>query len=193
MSNDGAAVLQKYTKLTFLNLAWTSITKFPNLPSLECLNMSNCTVNSILEGHGGKAPLTKLIFAGATIVNEAEAFIYVEASFLTFLDVSKSSLQSFCFLPHMKALKHLDLSFCMMGDDSVEHVACIGADLRSLNLNNTRISSAGVEILAPHVPNLEVLSLSSTLIDDIAISYISNIPSLNVVDFSNTHIKGIIY
>ncbi|XP_040989238.1 toll-like receptor 3 [Juglans microcarpa x Juglans regia] len=193
VSNKGAAVFQKFSKLSFLNIAWTNVTKFPNLSSLECLNMSNCTINSILEGDGGKAPLSKLIFSGATFIGEAEAFIYVETSFLSFLDLSKSSLQKFCFLPSMKALKHLDLSFVMIGDDLVKHIACIGADLKNLNLSNTRLTSAGVEILVGHVPNLEVLSLSSTLIDDIAVLYISNMPLMKVVDLSNTNVKGFIH
>ncbi|KAG6633941.1 toll-like receptor 3 isoform X2 [Carya illinoinensis] len=193
VSNKGAAVFQQFSKLSFLNIAWTNVTKFPNLSSLECLNMSNCTVNSILEGDGGKAPLSKLIISGATFIGEAEAFIYVEASFLSFLDLSKSSLKKFCFLPSMKALKHLDLSFVMIGDDLVKHIACIGADLKNLNLSNTRLTSAGVEILVGHVPNLEVLSLSSTLIDDIAVLYVSNMPLMKVVDLSNTNVKGFIH
>ncbi|KAG2677060.1 hypothetical protein I3760_12G080900 [Carya illinoinensis] len=136
VSNKGAAVFQKFSKLSFLNIAWTNVTKFPNLSSLECLNMSNCTVNSILEGDGGKAPLSKLIISGATF---------------------------------------------------------IGADLKNLNLSNTRLTSAGVEILVGHVPNLEVLSLSSTLIDDIAVLYVSNMPLMKVVDLSNTNVKGFIH
>lgn len=163
------------------------------MSSLECLNMSNCTINTILEGDGGKAPLTKLIFSGATFINEAEALLYCETSFLSFLDVSNSSLQRFCFLPSMKELKHLDLSSSTMRDDLVKHVACIGADLRYLNLSNTRVSSAGVEILAGHVPNLEILSLSCTLVDDFVVFSISKLPSVKVVDLSNTKVKGINY
>ncbi|XP_059442612.1 receptor-like protein 15 isoform X2 [Corylus avellana] len=192
VSNNGTAVLQKFSKLSFLNIAWTNITELPNLSSIECLNMSNCTINTILEGDGGKAPLTKLILSGATFINEAEALLYCETSFLSFLDVSNSSLQRFCFLPLMKALKHLDLSSSAMRDDLVENVACIGADLRYLNLSNTRVSSAGVEILTGHVPNLEILSLSCTPVDDIAVLSISKLPSVKVVDLSNTNVKGFI-
>ncbi|XP_062146984.1 receptor-like protein 15 isoform X2 [Alnus glutinosa] len=193
VSNNGAAVLQKFSKLSSLNVAWTNITELPNLPSLECLNMSNCTINTILEGDGVKAPLTKLIFSGATFINEAEALLYCETSFLSFLDVSNSSLQRFCFLPFMKALKHLDLSSSTMRDDLVEHVACIGADLRYLNLSNTRVSSAGFEILVGHVPNLEILSLSCTPVDDVAVLSISKLPSVKVVNISNTNVKGFIH
>lgn len=193
LSDKGASVLQKFSKLSFLNISWTNVTKLPNLPSLECLHMSYCTINSILDGDGGKPLLKKLILSGATFVNEAEALMQIETSFLSFLDVSHSSLQRFCFLPNMKALKHLDISFSMMGDDLVEHVACIGANLSNLNLSNTRVSSAGVGILAGHLPNLEILSLSGTPIDDVAVSYISMMPSVKVVDLSNTNVRGFIH
>ena len=152
--------------------------------------MSNCTINSILEVDGDKAPLAKLIFAGATFMNEAEVFSYIETSFLSLLDVSNSSLNRFCFLADMKMLEHLDLSSSIIGDDSVELIVCIGASLKSLNLSSTRVSSAGIGILAGHVTKLEILSLSHTSIDDVALSYISLMPSLKVIDLSNTNIKG---
>ncbi|GLT67926.1 hypothetical protein SLA2020_401990 [Shorea laevis] len=78
ISNSGAAVLQRFPKLSFVNLAWTSVTNLPNLSSLECLNMSNCTINSILHGAGDKASLTKLIFSGATFIDGAETFFHIE-------------------------------------------------------------------------------------------------------------------
>lgn len=192
VSNRGAAVLKMFPRLSFLNLAWTGVTKLPNISSLECLNLSNCTIDSILEGNENKAPLAKISLASTTFINEREAFLYIETSLLSFLDVSNSSLSRFCFLTQMKALEHLDLSSSMIGDDSVEMVACVGANLRNLNLSNTRFSSAGVGILAGHLPNLEILSLSGTQIDDYAISYMSMMPSLKFIDISNTDIKGFI-
>ncbi|KAL9439583.1 hypothetical protein AB3S75_025111 [Citrus x aurantiifolia] len=192
VSNRGAAVLKMFPRLSFLNLAWTGVTKLPNISSLECLNLSNCTIDSILQGNENKAPLAKISLAGTTFINEREAFLYIETSLLSFLDVSNSSLSRFCFLTQMKALEHLDLSSSMIGDDSVEMVACVGANLRHLNLSNTRFSSAGVGILAGHLPNLEILSLSGTQIDDYAISYMSMMPSLKFIDISNTEIKGFI-
>ncbi|XP_022721374.1 toll-like receptor 3 isoform X2 [Durio zibethinus] len=193
ISNKGALVLQRFPKLSFLNLAWTKVTSFPNLSSLECLNMSNCTINSILQGNGNKVALVKLIFAGATFMNEAEAFLYIETSFLTFLDVSYSSLNQFCFLADMKMLEHLDLNSSIIGDDSVELIVRIGASLKSLNLSSTKVSSAGIGILAGHVPKLEILCLSHTSIDDVALSYISLMPSLKVIDLSDTKVKGFIH
>lgn len=164
--------------------------KLPNLSSLQCLNMSNCTIESILEEDGDKAPLTKLIVSGATFMDDTETLVYIETSFLSYLDISNSSLHRFSFLPCLKVLEHLDLSSSMMGDDLVEEITCIGATLRYLNLSKTRVGSAGVGILAGHVPNLEILLLSHTSIDDFAISYISMMPSLKDIDLSSTHIKG---
>lgn len=180
-----------FPKLSHLNLAWTSVTSLPRLSSLEYLNMSNCTIDSILKD--GIAPLTKLVLSGATFLNEADVLLYLNTNFLSFVDVSYSCLHSFFFLSKMKVIEHLNLCSCLIGDDSVEMVACIGGNLKTLNLSGTRISSSEVGILAGHVPKLETLSLSQTPIDDSAILYISMMPSLKVVDLSSTNIKGIKY
>lgn len=193
ISNKGAADLVVFPKLSFLSIAWTDVTTLPDLPSIACLNMSNCTIHSMFEGEGDKALLEKLTVSGATFLNVSEAFLFIETSFLSFLDVSRSSLNSFCFLSCMKALEHLDLSFTMMGDDSIQLIACIGANLRNLNLSNTRVSSAGVSILAGCVPNLETISLSHTPVDDVAISYISMMSSVKIINLSNTNVKGLIW
>ncbi|KAL6182357.1 hypothetical protein ACLB2K_043780 [Fragaria x ananassa] len=193
ISDKGAALLHMFPRLTFLNLAWTSVTKLPNLLTLECLNMSHCTINSLLEGDNGKAPLVKLTVSGATFGEEVANFHYIETTILTFLDLSKSTIQDFSFLSHLNALKHLDLSSTAVGDDSLELVACIGVNLKHLNLNKTKVSSAGVGNLSGHVPNLEVFSISHTSVDDVAISYIGMMPSVKDVDLSNTNIKGVIY
>ncbi|KAK2385229.1 internalin A [Trifolium repens] len=191
ISNKGAAVLNTFPKLTHLNLEWTSVTKLPNLSSLECLNMSNCTIDSILEDD--KAPLTKLIFSGSTFLNKAGTLLYANTNNLSFLDLAHTGLDKFFFLSKMKVIEHLNLSSCMMDDNSVEMVACIGGKLKSLNLSGTWVSSAGLGILAGHVPNLEILSLSQTSVDDTALGFISLMPLLKVVDLSNTNIKGFLH
>lgn len=193
ISNSGSDVLQMFPKLSFLNLAWTNVTMFPNLPHLECLNLSNCIVNSTLKGPGAKVPLRKLIACGATFSNEIEDLGFVGISFLYYLDFSNISLHRFCFLPHMKAVEHLDLSSTAIGDDSVELIASVGENLKYLNLSGTAVSSSGVGILAGKVPNLETLSLSHTMVDDVSISYISMMPSLKSIDLSKTNIKGIAF
>ncbi|KAG5228254.1 receptor protein [Salix suchowensis] len=193
ISNKGATVLKKFPKLKFLSLAWTGVSRLPNLSSLECLNLSNCTINSVLQGNGNEAHLTKLICSGATFTNEAEAFFYFNTRFLSFLDVSNSSFNGFYFLHNLKAMEYLDLSGSMIGDDSIEAVASIGANLRNLNLSKTRVTSSGVAILVGHVPKLENLSLSHTPVDDLSVSCIGMMPSLKLVDLNNTIINGFIH
>lgn len=192
VSNEGAAFLKVFPGLSFLNLAWTNVTKLPNLFSLACLNMSNCTVHSLFK-EGCRAHLEKLILSGATITDVHDTFLNVDTSCLYHLDLSNSSAPSFCFLPSMKAITHLNLSGSLVVDDSIEHIACVGAILRYLNLSSTKISSAGVAILAGHVPCLETILLSSTSIDDTAVSYIGMMPSLRVIDLSCTLVRGFIH
>lgn len=152
--------------------------------------MSNCHVHSLFEGHGDKASLTKLILAGASYVDVSKAFLHVATSSLSFLDLSNSNFDGFCLLSHMYALEHLDLSATLIDDNSVEIIACIGAKLRSLILDGTGVTAAGVGILAGNVPTLQNISLSRTPADDLAISYISMIPSLKVINLSKTNVNG---
>ncbi|KAK4435467.1 hypothetical protein Salat_0710100 [Sesamum alatum] len=192
ISNEGAVLLKTFPSLSSLNLAWTNVTDLPNLSSLAYLNMSNCTVHSLFEGEGHKACMEKLVLSGATITNVSEAFQYVETSKLCFLDLSSSSLQSFSFLRSMNALTNLNLSDSALVDNSVEHIAYIGAKLRYLNLSNTKVTSEGIGALAGHVPNLETVLLSGTPIDDTAVSYISMMLSLKAINLSKTNVKGLI-
>ncbi|KAI3468614.1 hypothetical protein Pfo_025277 [Paulownia fortunei] len=193
VSNEGAVLLKTFTNLSFLNLAWTTVTNLPNLSSLAYLNMSNCTIHSLFEGEGQKACLEKVILSGAAITNVSEAFQYFETSRLCFVDVSNSSLQSFGFLCSMKAMTDLNLSDSALVDNSVKHIAYIGANLRYLNLCNTKVSSDGIGTLSGYVPNLETLLLSGTPINDTAVSYISMMPSLRVINLSSTNVKGLLH
>ncbi|GJV43932.1 Toll-like receptor 2 [Tanacetum coccineum] len=192
ISNEGASILLKFPILNFLNLAWTKITILPNVSSVRCLNMSNCTIHSIFRGEGNKARLTQFVLAGALFKDVKDAFSYFDPSCLSFLDLSNSSLRDLYFLPCMHVLEYLDLSGNLIGDDSAEYIASVGANLKSLNLSNTRVSSAGVAVLTGHVPKLEIISLDSTPIDDLAISYIGMIPSLKSVSMKNTNVRGLI-
>ncbi|KAL0393670.1 UNVERIFIED_CONTAM: hypothetical protein Slati_4333200 [Sesamum latifolium] len=193
ISNEGAVLLKTFPSLSSLNLAWTNVTNLPSLSSLAYLNMSNCTIHSLFEGEGDKARMEKLVLSGATITKVSEAFQYVETSKLCFLDLSSSSLQSFSFLRSMNALTNLNLSDSALVDNSVEHIAYIGANLRYLNLSNTKVTSEGIGALAGHVPNLEIVLLSGTPIDDTAVSYISVMPSLKAINLSKTNVKGLIH
>lgn len=192
VSNDSRTLLEMFPNLSFLNLAWTNVTTLPNLPSLKCLNMSNCTVDSLSEGKDRKPHLEKVVLSGATVVDISEPFQFVETSTLCFLDISNSTLQSYSFLSSMNAMGDLNLSGSGLADDSVEHIVRIGANLKHLNLNTTKISSEGIRELVGHVPNLETLLLSGTAIDDAAVSYISMMPALKVINLSRTNVKGML-
>ncbi|KAD5508248.1 hypothetical protein E3N88_15951 [Mikania micrantha] len=192
ISNEGASILVNFPNLTFLNLAWTKVTILPNVSSIACLNMSDCTIQSMFKGEGNKARLSKLLLAGALFKDIANAFLYFDSNSLSFLDLSNSSLHDLSFLSILHALEYLDLSGNLIGDDSVKYIASAGANLKTLNLSNTRVTSAGVAVLVGHVLKLETISLDSTATDDLAISYIGMIPSLKAVSMKRTHVRGVI-
>ncbi|KAI7725273.1 hypothetical protein M8C21_026071 [Ambrosia artemisiifolia] len=192
ISNEGASILVKFPNLTFLNLAWTKVTVLPNVSSIVCLNMSNCTIHSIFKGEGNKAKLSKLIFAGALFKDIDKAFSYFDSSCLSYLDLSNSSLRDLSFLSLIRSLEYLDLSGNLIRDDSVTFIASVGANLKTLNLSKTRVSSVGVAVLVGHVPKLETISLDSTPTDDLAISYIGMMPSLKAVNMRGTNVRGVI-
>uniref|UniRef100_A0A1J3HD17 F-box/LRR-repeat protein 14 n=1 Tax=Noccaea caerulescens TaxID=107243 RepID=A0A1J3HD17_NOCCA len=191
VTNHGAACILKFPNLSFLNLSWTSVTHAPNIPHLECLHMNKC---ALLTTHSSaSASLKKLVLSGATFSAETETFFFTNKTSITYLDVSKTSLQNFAFLETMTKLEHLDLSSTAFGDDSVEFVACVGDTLRHLNVSDTKITSSGIEILSGHVPNLETLSLSQTFVDDLSILHISTMmPCIKALDLSMTSIRGFI-
>ena len=94
--------------------------------------MSNCTIHSIFKGEGNKARLTQFVLAGALFKDVKDAFSYFDSSCLSFLDLSNSSLRDLYFLPCMHVLEYLDLSGNLIGDDSAEYIASVGANLNSL-------------------------------------------------------------
>ncbi|EPS60572.1 hypothetical protein M569_14231, partial [Genlisea aurea] len=189
VSNVGVAHLVKLPSLHFLNLAWTKVTYLPNLPSLVCLDMSNCTVHSLFEGQH-VACLRRLTLSGSTLPDISELFLHIDASRLSVLDLACSAIRSFSFLLHTNQLTELNLSGCRLDDHSVQHIISVGTSLRYLNLSDTQISSQGVEQMAGMFPNLETLLLSGTAVDDVAVPYISSMSSLKEVDLSNTNLKG---
>lgn len=193
VTNQGAVGILKFPNLSFLNLSWTSVTEAPAIPHLECLHMNKCALLSIevTTQSSASASLRKLVLSGATFSAETETFFFTNKTSITYLDVSKTSLQNFAFLETMTKLEHLDLSSTAFGDDSVEFVACVGDTLRHLNVSDTKITSSGIEILSGHVPNLETLSLSQTFVDDLSILYISTMmPCIKALDLSMTSIRG---
>uniref|UniRef100_A0A7N1A502 Uncharacterized protein n=1 Tax=Kalanchoe fedtschenkoi TaxID=63787 RepID=A0A7N1A502_KALFE len=190
ISDKGASFLKSFPKLTFVNLAWTNVTKLPSLPFLASLNMSNCLINSIFEEDGDGFALRNLIFSGATFTSASEPFLLLNTSSVLHLDLSGVLLHDFSFLCDMRALTHLDLSSSVIKDDSIEVVRSAGANLRNLNLSNTKVTSFGVQLLAGYVPCLESICLANTHIDDTSIYYLSMIPALKSIDLSKTCVKG---
>ncbi|CAE6218638.1 unnamed protein product [Arabidopsis arenosa] len=190
VTDQNLIALQALTKLEYLDI-WGSNT--PNIPHLECLHMNMCTIVTEPKTQSSLASLKKLVLSGANFSAETEALSFTNKSSITYLDVSKTSLQNFSFLETMINLEHLDLSSTAFGDDSVGFVACVGENLRNLNVSDTKITSAGVGNLAGHVPQLETFSLSQTFVDDLSILLISTMmPCIKALDLGMTSIRGFI-
>lgn len=191
ITDEGASILKAFTRLRFLNVSWTHVTRLPPLPNMKYLNMSNCTIYSIRGGDSEvHIPLQKFTASAASFGDIDEVFSSIVASSFSFLDMSGCSLSNLYGLQKMKSLEHLDLSLSRVTDGAIEYVANIGTKLRYLSLKNTGITSQAPCILAGTVPNLASLSLAYTKVDDSALVYISMMPSLRVIDLSHTSIKG---
>uniref|UniRef100_A0A0E0KZS2 Leucine-rich repeat-containing N-terminal plant-type domain-containing protein n=1 Tax=Oryza punctata TaxID=4537 RepID=A0A0E0KZS2_ORYPU len=191
ITNEGASVLNAFTSLSFLNLSWTRVTCLPILPTMRCLNMSNCTVHSICNGDSKVLiHLEKLIISAASFGNIDEVFSSILPSSLTYLDMSSCSLSNLYFLGNLRNLEHLDLSYNRIISDAIEYIANIGMNVKFLSLSNSEVTSQALCVLAGTVPNLTTLSLAHTKIDDSALLYISMMPSLRILNLSRTCIKG---
>ncbi|KAI0491997.1 hypothetical protein KFK09_026260 [Dendrobium nobile] len=192
ISNVGAATFEKFPMLRILNIAWTKVTRMPIL-SIACLNMSNCTIHSIVDGDNtATATLSKLIVTGAAFIDADQVLSILQLDCLKFLDISCSNIGSFNFLVNLRNLEHLNLRYSQITDGLMEQVASAGEKLRYLNLSNTKITSHALSVLVGCVPNLENISLSHTLVDDTSLLYISMASSLQLVDLSNTRIRGFV-
>ncbi|BAS92802.1 uncharacterized LOC4338099 [Oryza sativa Japonica Group] len=191
ITNEGASVLIAFTSLSFLNISWTRVTCLPILPTLRCLNMSNCTIHSICNGEFQVLiHLEKLIISAASFGNIDEVFSSILPSSLTYLDMSSCSSSNLYFLGNMRNLEHLDLSYSRIISDAIEYIANIGMNLKFLSLSNSEVTSQALCVLAGTVPSLTTLSLAHTKIDDSALLYISMMPSLRILNLSRTCIKG---
>lgn len=190
-TNEGASVLKAFTRLRFLNLSWTRVNRLPIPLTTRCLNMSNCRIHSICDGDPEvHVPLENFIVSAASFSNIDQVFSSIQASSLSYLNMSGCCLSNLFFMEKMNNLEHLDLSFCRITDDAIEHVAKVGTNLKYLSLKNTGITSKALCVLAGTVPNLTSLSLAHTKIDDSALAYIGMMPLLKMIDLSQTSIKG---
>lgn len=179
-----------FLNLSFLNLAWTSVTRLLMLQSLKCLNMGKCSIDEIHGEGAAETSLCKLLLRGSTFSDVHEIFSYVNLNELVFLDISCSDVEDFFFLRKMPQLEHLDLSFSRVMDKQLDTVAQIGKKLITLDLGNTKISSHGISILAGSVQNLKELVLSYTAVDDVGLLYIGSMPSLKSIILNNTKVRG---
>ncbi|XP_051137342.1 uncharacterized protein LOC127255704 isoform X2 [Andrographis paniculata] len=193
VSNEGVIILTLFPNLSNLNVAWTRVTRLPYLPALTQLNMSNCTVHSLSDGEDLKPCLKKLILAEARITDESKVFECIDTAWLTFLDLSYSTLESFSLLHCVNALTHLNLSGSAVTDDSIKHIGYVGANIKYLDLSGTKVTIEGVAALRGKFPILETLVLVRTSIGDRAIAYISMLKSLKALNLSNTYVRGLIY
>ncbi|CAA6671562.1 unnamed protein product [Spirodela intermedia] len=194
ITNEGSLLFTRFPRLAHLNIAWTEVNCLPNLPSLIHLNMSNCSIHSIFQGHGPVKPsLSELLVHGATFADVDQAFSYLNIDHLSVLDLSSSAISDFNFLVRMRSLERLDLSSGLMTDYLITPVASTAFKLRDLNLSNTKITTQSMCILAGKVPNLEKLSLSESMIDDTSLQYLALMPSLRTIDLSKTGIQGCTY
>ncbi|XP_057860227.2 uncharacterized protein LOC131068958 isoform X2 [Cryptomeria japonica] len=194
ISNRGVALLKAFPKLNFLNLAWTNATQVPVLFSLKSLNMSNCTIDSILDGREEpEMSLLSLHFSGAIFINVSQVFSSLGTENVSLLDLSSSSVDNAFFLAGMNKLECLDLSCTAVTTSSMTFVADIGPNLKQLNLSSTKVSSEALSILAGNVPKLEFISLSYTTVDDGALAYLGLMSALRRISLSHTNIKGFVH
>uniref|UniRef100_A0A0A9DRM0 Uncharacterized protein n=1 Tax=Arundo donax TaxID=35708 RepID=A0A0A9DRM0_ARUDO len=193
-TNDGTSALKAFTRLKFLNLSWTRVNRLPVPPTMRCLHMSNCRIDSICDRDSEVCvPLESFIVSAASFGNIDQVFSSIQASSLSYLDMSGCCLSDLSFMEKLKYLEHLDLSFSRITDDTIQDVAKVGTNLKYLSLKNTGITSQALCVLAGTVPNLTSLSLAHTKIDDSALAYIGMIPQLRTIDLSQTSIKGFVH
>lgn len=191
ITNEGASVLKGFARLRFLNLYWTSVNHLPVPPTMRCLNMSKCKIHSICDADSEVSiALESLTVSEAEFGNIDQVFSRIQANSLSYLDMSSCDLSNLSFVEMMTNLEHLDLSFNRITDDAIEYIANVGTNLKYLSLEGTHITSQALCVLAGTVPNLTYLSLSQTKTDDTALGYISTMPSLRMVDLSQTIITG---
>ncbi|XWS38237.1 hypothetical protein CRYUN_Cryun19dG0113700 [Craigia yunnanensis] len=162
------------------------MTSLKEVDLLRCMRVSDAGVRHLIS----ISTLEKLWISetgitvnGVVLLSSLRNLSVLDLGGLSVTDPALNSLQA------LTKLQYLDL----WGSKISNKGALVLQSLKNLNLSGTRISSAGIGILAGHVPKLEILCLSHTSIDDVGLSYISLMPSLKVIDLSNTNIKGFIH
>jgi hypothetical protein len=92
------------------------------------------------------------------------------------------------FIPwwwHLPGLVDLDLRGTAISDEGLAHLS--GAGIKNLILDNTKVSSSGLGLLA-QCPSLSSVSLSNTLVDDAGIEHLASLPGLRMLDLEGAPI-----
>lgn len=191
VTNIGARCLSSFKFLKILNLAMTAVTVIPQMSVLVSLNLCNCAVESIFgEGVMSDSPLTELFLSGAD-VNLKDAISCHNTRNLHLLNLASSRVNDLDALSYMQKLSNLDLRATGFTDGLMLKFREIGKSLRWIDLSYTKVGSEGVAAIAGHVPNVEQLSLSHTLVDDNVFTYLIHFPSLQSLNLSGSKVKGI--
>eukprot|EP00850_Spirogloea_muscicola_P013533 SM000092S24501 [mRNA] locus=s92:326364:338627:+ [translate_table: standard] len=185
ISDSSLPSFMRLPKLELLNLALSSITCFPVLPSLTTLQLAGCKLQSLfmhLDDHGGSS---------AERVEQCPSVESREHSSLQVLGLGDCQLQDFSWLKLTRDLTSIDLSG-NVASFFISPLAQVAAKLKRLNLSETSVTSDDLSLLSGHAPILETLLLRESAVDDKAFMVLQMMPSLTNVDMRGTAVKGYI-
>ena len=190
VTNKGAQGLKILKLLKSVNLAMTEVTVIPRLDSLTRLNLCNCSVESIFQEDIVVGCLLKELFLSGSEFSLRDSISSLNLQNVHLLDLASARVRDFDALVHAQELSILDLSYTALSDAFMPKFSEFGKNLTWLDLSNTKIGSEGVGALAGHVPKLEQLSLTGTLVDDHVFAYLVHFPALCSVNLSSTKVEG---
>eukprot|EP00258_Populus_trichocarpa_P037964 XP_024453983.1 uncharacterized protein LOC7472709 isoform X2 [Populus trichocarpa] len=151
ISNKGATVLQKFPKLKFLGLAWTNVTILPNLSSLECLNLSNCTINSVLQGFIHQDGAGPNLISSLTALHSLKGLESLNLECANIKDAAVDPLSNF------QELRLLSLKSPSLTDISLYHLSSL-PKIRNLGIRDAVLTDSGLFSFRPPA-TLEMLDL----------------------------------
>eukprot|EP00850_Spirogloea_muscicola_P006583 SM000031S11592 [mRNA] locus=s31:515519:529177:- [translate_table: standard] len=185
ISDSSLPSFVRLPKLELLNLALSSITCFPVLPSLTTLQLAGCKLHNLfmhLDRYGGSS---------AERVEKCPSMEHRQHSSLQVLGLGDCQLQDFSWLQLTRNLTSIDLSG-NIASFFISPLAQVAAKLKWLNLSETSVTSDDLSLLSGHAPVLETLLLRESAVDDKAFMVLEMMPSLTNVDMRGTAVKGYI-
>jgi hypothetical protein len=190
VTNIGARCLSSFKFLKCLNLAMTAVTVIPQLSLLVSLNLCNCVVEAIFGKEVlSDSPLTELFLSGADI-SLKDVISGFNTRNVHLLDLALSRVSDLDALSYMQKLSILDLRATGLTDGLMLKFHEFGKSLSWIDLSHTKVGSEGVGAIAGHLPNVEQLSLSHTLVDDNVLAYLIHFPLLRCLDLSGSRVRG---